>query len=59
MKGLERGLPGDFDLSQVRTVNDAQSLISRLPNADRGYAALGLYQKLVPRWAAHAGMLAA
>lgn len=45
LDGLERGLPDDFDFCLVRTVDNARSLMLRLPNADRGIAAYLLFHR--------------
>jgi hypothetical protein len=58
LEGLEQGLADDFDFSQVRTTDDSRNLISLLPNADQGSAALGLYKSRVPCWATYAGEVA-
>jgi hypothetical protein len=41
---LPIGLPEGFDYGNIRTVYDAESLMFRLPNEDRGKAARGLYE---------------
>jgi hypothetical protein len=43
-EGLNYGLPSNFDFGVVRTVDDAMTLISTLPNSDRGEAAKSLYE---------------
>jgi hypothetical protein len=55
------GLPRDFDFAQVRTTDDACSLMCTLPNGDRGDAARGLYRarKRTGTAVAYAGMMAA
>jgi hypothetical protein len=40
---LHYGLPSNFDFSVVKTVDDAMTLLSALPNSDRGEAAKSLY----------------
>lgn len=41
---LPYGLPSNFDYSVIRTPDDATRMICALPNADRGGAAVGLYE---------------
>ena len=38
-------LPDDFDYSVIRSVDDVQSLMTRLPNAHRGWAALEIWER--------------
>jgi hypothetical protein len=58
---LARGLPCDFDFTQIRTVEEAERIIFMLPNADRGNAARGLYRerKKIGNDVAFAGMMKA
>jgi hypothetical protein len=53
------GLPHDFDFGRVRSVDEAGSMMSTLPNRDRGIAAKGLYKarKSIGRDVAFAGMM--
>jgi hypothetical protein len=59
--GLNYGLSSNFDFSVVRTVDDAMTLLSALPNSDRGEAAKGLYEhsKIVERRVVYRGLILA
>jgi hypothetical protein len=58
---LHHGLPGNFDFGVVRTVDDAATLVCKLPNSDRGKAAKGLYEhrKIVGKRIAYRGLILA
>src|SRR6266536_3423320 len=53
------GLPEGFDYGNIRTVDDAESLIFQLPKSDRGKAARGLYEHRdqIGHQVAYAGMM--
>src|SRR5258706_14986031 len=55
---LHYGLPGNFDFSVVRTVDNATTLLCALPNSHRGEAAKGLYEhrEIVGKRVAHRGL---
>lgn len=55
------GLPSDFDISVVRTVGDAATLISTLPNRYRGEGAKNLYEhrKIVGKRVTYRGLIVA
>ncbi len=58
---LQFGLPEDFDYGNIQTVDDAFSLVCRLPNRAQGNAARGLYEHRhrVGHQASYAGIMAA
>jgi hypothetical protein len=61
LRVLPSGLPSNFDYSLIRTTDDACNMIWALPNADRGTAALGLYEArdVVGDVVAYEGIMAA
>jgi hypothetical protein len=61
LRNLPFGLPPKFDYSLVRTADDACSMMFTLPNADRGTAAVELYEArdVVGHDVAYQGMMAA
>jgi hypothetical protein len=59
--GLERGLPKGFDFAVLRSADDAESLMCRLPTADRGRAAVAIVEQsdLIDREIAYHALISA
>jgi hypothetical protein len=61
LRVLPSGLPSNFDYSLIRTTDDVCNMIWALPNADRGTAAVELYEArdVIGRHVSYRGMMAA